>query len=69
MSTYGWIDVRTRAVFLEFTVYNANINLYGSVIMLVEWMATGSAITRAEVKVSAEITSLFVEIRSRVVAL
>ena len=52
MSTYGWIDVRTRAVFLEFTVYNANINLYGSVIMLVEWMATGSAITRAEVKVS-----------------
>ncbi len=57
LSTYGWIDVRTRAVFLEFTVYNANINLYGSVIMLVEWMATGGAITRAEVKVSIKTLS------------
>jgi len=46
-----WIDTKTRAMFIEFTLYNANVNLFGSVIMLVEWMAAGSAITRAEVKV------------------
>ena len=46
-----WIDPRTRAVFTEFTLYNANVNLYASVIMGVEWMATGSAIQRTEVKV------------------
>ena len=46
------MDVNTRAVFLEFTVYNANVNLFGSVIMLIEFMATGGAVTRAEVKVS-----------------
>ena len=43
--------MKTRGLFLEFTLYNANVNLFGSVIMLVEWMAAGSAITRAEVKV------------------
>lgn len=26
-----WIDRGTRAVFLDFTVYNANINLFGQV--------------------------------------
>lgn len=26
-----WIDRSTRAVFLDFTVYNANINLFGQV--------------------------------------
>ena len=49
-----WIDPRTRAVFTEFTLYNANVNLYASVIMGVEWMATGSAITRTEVKVTGK---------------
>ena len=47
-----WIDTRTRAVFVEFTLYNANVNLFASVIMGVEWMAAGSAVTKAEVKVS-----------------
>lgn len=26
-----WIDRATRAVFLDFTVYNANINVFGQV--------------------------------------
>lgn len=26
-----WIDRGTRAVFVDFTVYNANINLFGQV--------------------------------------
>ena len=44
-----WVDTRTRAIFAEFTLYNANVNLFASVIMGVEWMATGSAISKAEV--------------------
>ena len=51
LEEYGWVDVNTRVVMLEFTLYNANVNLFGSVIMMVEYMSTGSAITRTEVKV------------------
>ena len=32
----GWIDEYTRAVFLEFTVYNAQVNLFGIVTYLCE---------------------------------
>ncbi|CAH1794576.1 unnamed protein product [Owenia fusiformis] len=46
-----WVDVNTRAVFVEFTVYNANVNLFASVILLVEFMSTGAAIPRSEIKV------------------
>ncbi|CAH1779487.1 unnamed protein product, partial [Owenia fusiformis] len=46
-----WVDPNTRALFVEFTVYNANINLFGSLILLVEFMNTGAAIARTEVKV------------------
>jgi len=46
-----WLDVRTRAVFIEFTLYNANVNLYGSVIMLIEFLSTGAPIITEEVKV------------------
>jgi hypothetical protein len=48
------VDTHTRAVFTEFTLYNANVNLFASVIMLVEWMASGSAVSRAEVKVGRD---------------
>ncbi|OWF42403.1 polycystic kidney disease 2-like 1 protein isoform X1 [Mizuhopecten yessoensis] len=39
-----WIDRGTRAVFIDFTVYNANINLFCVVRFLVEFPATGGAI-------------------------
>ena len=51
LEEHNWLDERTRALFIEFTVYNANVNLFGSVILLIEWMAAGSAVTRTEVKV------------------
>ena len=51
LEQYEWVDVRARALFIEFTLYNANVNLFASCIFLVEFMSTGSAITRAEVKV------------------
>ena len=47
-----WVDTRTRAVFIEFTLYNANVNLFASCIMLVEFISSGAAVTRSEVKVS-----------------
>jgi len=46
-----WLDLRTRAVFVEFTLYNANVNLYGSVIMLIEFLSTGAPVIMQEVKV------------------
>jgi len=39
-----WIRRGTRAVFVDFTVYNANINLFCVVRLLVEFPATGGAI-------------------------
>jgi hypothetical protein len=39
-----WLDVHSRGVFLEFTVYNPNLNLFGSMIMLVEFMKSGGAV-------------------------
>jgi len=44
MASSDWLDIRTRAVFVEFTLYNANVNLYGSVIMLIEFLSTGAPI-------------------------
>ncbi len=37
-----WLDRGTRAVFLDFTVYNANINLFCVIRLLIEFPATGS---------------------------
>ncbi|RUS85640.1 hypothetical protein EGW08_006586 [Elysia chlorotica] len=38
-----WIQRGSRAVFISFTVYNANINLFCVIILLVEFPATGGA--------------------------
>lgn len=54
LETNGWLDPRTRGLFLEFTLYNANINLFGSVIMLLEFMDTGAAISKTEIKVMGQ---------------
>ncbi|XP_068089253.1 polycystin-2 isoform X2 [Hyperolius riggenbachi] len=40
-----WLDRGTRAVFIDFSVYNANINLLCIVRLLVEFPATGGLIT------------------------
>lgn len=36
-----WLDKYTRAVFVEFTVYNANVNLFCIVTLLMETLAVG----------------------------
>ncbi|KAM4052642.1 polycystin-2 isoform 1-T1 [Anomaloglossus baeobatrachus] len=40
-----WLDRGTRAVFMDFTVYNANINLFCIIRLLVEFPATGGLVT------------------------
>ncbi|CAG5865975.1 unnamed protein product [Menidia menidia] len=37
-----WLDVYTRAIFVEFTVYNANVNLFCIVTLLMETSAVGA---------------------------
>ncbi|CAG5132503.1 unnamed protein product, partial [Candidula unifasciata] len=46
----NWLDLNTRAIFLEYTVYNPNSNLFASVTALTEFLTTGSATSRLDVK-------------------
>lgn len=39
-----WLDRGTRAVFIDFTVYNANINLFCIITLVLEYPATGGCI-------------------------
>ncbi|XP_051884653.1 polycystic kidney disease protein 1-like 2 [Pristis pectinata] len=41
----NWIDSYTRAIFIEFTVYNANVNLFCVVILTLETNGIGAFIT------------------------
>ncbi|XP_069754611.1 polycystin-2-like protein 2 isoform X2 [Narcine bancroftii] len=43
-----WLDHGSRAVFIDFTVYNANVNLFCIVRLLVEFPASGGAIPSSE---------------------
>ncbi|CAF3980133.1 unnamed protein product [Rotaria sp. Silwood2] len=38
----GWIDDKTRAIFIQLTLYNPNVQLFTSVTFLVEFLSTGS---------------------------
>ncbi len=40
-----WLDRGTRVVFLDFTVYNANINLFCQIKLTVEFPASGGAVS------------------------
>jgi hypothetical protein len=44
MLTSKWINQNTRAVIIEFTVYNPNINLFGFMTVLFEFMPTGNIV-------------------------
>uniref|UniRef100_A0A4W4GFP4 Polycystic kidney disease 1 like 2a n=1 Tax=Electrophorus electricus TaxID=8005 RepID=A0A4W4GFP4_ELEEL len=37
-----WLDIYTRAIFVEFTVYNANVNLFCIVTLMLETTAVGA---------------------------
>ena len=42
-----WIDRQTRAVFIEFSAYNANLNLVMVSTILIEFLSGGSILTSA----------------------
>ncbi|KAG2456195.1 polycystin-1-like isoform X2 [Polypterus senegalus] len=50
---WGWPDSRTRVVFLEFTLYNTNTDLYAVVTFLAEFPPAGGAYTSLDVRVIA----------------
>ncbi|XP_063044343.1 polycystin-1-like protein 2 [Engraulis encrasicolus] len=45
-----WLDVYTRAIFVEFTVYNANVNLFCIVTLMLETTAVGAFQYRNEIQ-------------------
>ncbi|XP_041917756.1 polycystic kidney disease protein 1-like 2 isoform X1 [Alosa sapidissima] len=45
-----WLDVYTRAIFAEFTVYNANINLFCIATLMLETTAVGAFQYRSEIQ-------------------
>ncbi|KAF7660849.1 hypothetical protein LDENG_00274430 [Lucifuga dentata] len=45
-----WLDMHTRAIFIEFTVYNANVNLFCIVTLLLETTAVGAFEFRSEIQ-------------------
>ncbi|XP_061863851.1 polycystin-1-like protein 2 [Colius striatus] len=45
-----WLDTFTRAVFVEFTVYNANVNLFCIINLIFETNALGAFFTSAELQ-------------------
>ncbi|CAF0929169.1 unnamed protein product [Adineta ricciae] len=56
-----WLDRSTRVVFLDFTLYNANINLFCQIKLTVEFPASGGAVPSksfASVKLIRYVTSM-----------
>ena len=45
----GWVDRKTRAVFVELTVYNMPTHLYSSVTALFEFSPTGQILPMVDV--------------------
>ena len=52
MKKYNWVDKHTRAVFLEFTLYNPNLNLISVGMLMFELFNFGGVVPKAEVYVS-----------------
>ena len=44
----NWIDRQTRAVFLEFTLFNPNFNLFSHSLILFEFLSTGNIISTVQ---------------------
>ena len=47
---FEWIDKQTSAIFIEFTLFNTNINLFHSCLILFEILDTGSFVNSAQFK-------------------
>jgi hypothetical protein len=49
LTNMSWIDEMTRVIFIEFTLYNPNVNLFSNVIMSVEIASPGNIYTSHKV--------------------
>ncbi|XP_072925767.1 polycystin-1-like protein 2, partial [Hemitrygon akajei] len=47
----SWVDMHTRAIFVEFTVYNANVNLFCVVTLMLEMKAIGVFLGNVETEI------------------
>lgn len=47
---HDWIDRKTRAVFLEFTMYNPNVNLFVYAMLLTEFPEVGGVVTWTDIQ-------------------
>ncbi|XP_062567408.1 polycystin-2-like, partial [Saccostrea cucullata] len=54
----NWIDRNTRAIFVEFTIYNSNVNLFAYVVYLVEFPEVGSSFIWTDTQAFKPILSL-----------
>lgn len=50
MLTLSWIDRRTRAVFVEFTIFNPNVNLFVYALFLLEIPESGGVLTWTDIQ-------------------
>ena len=48
LKKHGWIDRRTRAIFIEFITYNPNINLFSKCLFLFEFISTGQIVSSSQ---------------------
>ena len=48
----GWLDIQTRAVFVEFTVYNPNTNLFGIVSYFMEFPPSSGAVVTGKYQIA-----------------
>jgi polycystin 1L2 len=48
LQSMGWIDRQTRAIFIEFALYNPNLNLFSVCTLLTEFLPTGNLLTEAK---------------------
>jgi hypothetical protein len=47
-----WIDIHTRAVIIDFTVYNGNVNLFNQIRLVMEFPPTGGVLNTWTVRTS-----------------
>lgn len=45
LHSLGWIDRKSRAIFIQMTLYNPNVQLFTSVTLLSEFLSTGGVFT------------------------
>ena len=49
LKEFDWLDYYTRAIFLEFTLYNPNVNMFSFVNFVMEFPATGGVMSNPRV--------------------